>query len=571
MATAREELIIDVAADIADLKKGLSKGKREMDGFGKAAKKLGGVLAGVFAVSKIADFVMEASKLAGVGEGVRAAFSRIGGAAIFEEINEAVAGTVSELDLMKQAVLAKNLGLPIKELGTLFEFATKRAQDTGESVDFLTDSIVKGIGRKSPLILDNLGISAIALKEALGGVSTEAASVAQVTEAVGKIAKQSLKESGKIIETAAVRTARWNAQLENVQESIGRDINRVIGALGPSIDSMISGAKKGFKEIRNSVIGFANEFIKLQNQSEEFRVVISFLKNIWVASFKVMGAQLNALLIEPLKVIGRIIKASFTNNIAAIPGIVKQGFKNIANDVIGSGVETFNAFKKGIEDAKKAEPIPLISLEEQAAVIPVANMAGQKAGESFAEGFDFATKGLLDFGGGRDIAAGQDQLSGFNELLVQFTENNNAVAESILGSAEAQAFMNEELKEADADWQAVRDDFVTNKEATDKWQKSLEGLGQQFTGISADLFNLALSGQKSIGALINKMIDLAFAAILAKGAIKGIGGIIGAGIAVAGLKALVSSTIGKQPEPTVRGDQIQLVGANTAQRNDRVF
>ena len=47
---------------------------------------------------------------------------------------------------MKMSVMANTLGLPIQNLGNLFEFAAKMAQDTAKSVDYLVDSIVRGIG-----------------------------------------------------------------------------------------------------------------------------------------------------------------------------------------------------------------------------------------------------------------------------------------------------------------------------------------------------------------------------------------------------------------------------------------
>ena len=130
-------------------------------------KKIGGMIAGAFAVQKIIQFGKELIQIGGVAEGVRDAFMRIGDESTLKGLRDATKGTVSDLELMKRAVSASNLGLPIQNLASLFEFATKRAQDTGESVDYLVNSIVTGIGRKSPLILDNLGISAVQLKEKL--------------------------------------------------------------------------------------------------------------------------------------------------------------------------------------------------------------------------------------------------------------------------------------------------------------------------------------------------------------------------------------------------------------------
>ena len=65
--------------------------------------------------------------------------------------------------------------MPIENLASLFEFATQRAADTGEAVDYIVESLFRVYGRKSSLVLDNLGISAIQLRDELNGLSLEMA------------------------------------------------------------------------------------------------------------------------------------------------------------------------------------------------------------------------------------------------------------------------------------------------------------------------------------------------------------------------------------------------------------
>src|SRR5690606_6187235 len=140
--------------------------------------KIAGTLGVAFGVREVANFAFEVSKLAGEAEGVSAAFERLPNSTRLQEhMKEATGGTVAELALMKRAVQASNFDISLSALPRLLEFASIRAQQTGQSVDYLVDSIITGIGRKSPLILDNLGISAVALKDKLNGVSVAAASV----------------------------------------------------------------------------------------------------------------------------------------------------------------------------------------------------------------------------------------------------------------------------------------------------------------------------------------------------------------------------------------------------------
>lgn len=161
-------------------------------------------------VNELANYTIEAAKVTGQVEAVGNAFQRQIPQAelILGNLRRATRGTVGDLELMQRALSFKNFGGDVEALPKLLEFAAVRAQQTGQSVDYLVDSIVNGIGRKSALILDNLGISAQALKEELGGVSMQAASVGQVSEAVGKIASRELERMGGFAENSATAVSQ---------------------------------------------------------------------------------------------------------------------------------------------------------------------------------------------------------------------------------------------------------------------------------------------------------------------------------------------------------------------------
>ena len=218
------DLYVDIGAKTDKLDSGLGR-------VGSKLKELGRYVAGAFAVSKIAGFVLESAKLGAQMEGVNAAFKNLNQPGLLKELQDATKGTVSNLELMKAAVKSSNFKIPLEQLGTLLEFANKRAQDTGQSVDYLVESIVMGIGRKSPLILDNLGISAIRLREEFKGVGVEMASVEDIAATVGKIAQEEMAKAGDIIETSAIKTQQLNAALENTQVVIGQRVNPALNEL----------------------------------------------------------------------------------------------------------------------------------------------------------------------------------------------------------------------------------------------------------------------------------------------------------------------------------------------------
>jgi hypothetical protein len=116
---------------------------------------------------------------------------------------------------MKAAVKFNDFKLPIEELGTMLAFAQQKAKDTGQSVDYMVDSIVTGLGRKSLMILDNLGLSATEVKEKM-------AETGDMTKAVGEIIREQMAKAGDYVETAADRAAQANVSLQNKMEELGR-------------------------------------------------------------------------------------------------------------------------------------------------------------------------------------------------------------------------------------------------------------------------------------------------------------------------------------------------------------
>lgn len=166
--------------------------------------------------SEMADTIQQSIELAKQGEGIRIAFERLNRSDLLDKLKEATHGTVSELELMKQAVKFNDFNLNLDEMGTLLAFAQQKAKDTGQSVDYMVDSIVTGLGRQSLMILDNLGLSAAQIKERMKETG-------DMTTAVASIIKDQMSEAGEYVETAADRAARAAADATNEMERLGRE------------------------------------------------------------------------------------------------------------------------------------------------------------------------------------------------------------------------------------------------------------------------------------------------------------------------------------------------------------
>lgn len=165
--------------------------------------------------TEMAGMVKQGVELARQSEGVRNAFERLGRGDLLDGLREATHGTVTDIELMKAAVKFDDFKLPVEELGTMLAFAQQKAKDTGQSVDYMVDSIVTGLGRKSLMILDNLGLSAAEIKERMKETG-------DMTKAVGAIIRDQMKQAGDYVETAADRAAQANVNLQNKMEELGR-------------------------------------------------------------------------------------------------------------------------------------------------------------------------------------------------------------------------------------------------------------------------------------------------------------------------------------------------------------
>ena len=222
----RSKVVLGI--DVNEFRRGITQVDSSIKGISRQFQNLGGVIGASFAVSHIQQFTVEAVKLGSELTQVTQGFKRFGTATDISNLRKSTRGLVSDLELMKVTVQAGNFGIPIKDMGNLLEFASRRAAETGQSVDYLVNSIITGIGRKSPLILDNLGISAVRLKQQFNGAALEAQSVGDVAAAVGRIATDELTKMGEPVESVADDLQRLSVEFENFKAIFGVAVSPVL-------------------------------------------------------------------------------------------------------------------------------------------------------------------------------------------------------------------------------------------------------------------------------------------------------------------------------------------------------
>ena len=288
-----------MAQSLTQLQQRIRETKQELQGMGDTMKNSGlfggGKLDGMLQVfggnlmtkaagfaasfaSEIGSCVQQGIELARQGEGIRNAFERLGRGDILDGLREATHGTVTDLELMKAAVKFNDFKLPVEELGTMLAFAQQKAKDTGQSVDYMVDSIVTGLGRKSLMILDNLGLSAAEIKEKMKQTG-------DMTKAVGAIIREQMAKAGDYVETAADRATKADVELKNAMEELGRTFQPLTDAGTSMWTALETGALKFLSSV-GSVIAQLTEAGRIAKQygnmggSEKVGNMLNYLKTI---------------------------------------------------------------------------------------------------------------------------------------------------------------------------------------------------------------------------------------------------------------------------------------------------
>ena len=169
MATAEERLKIIVEAQ--DKASATMRGiERQTDSLVDGMRLLQNIMtfsvAGI-GIRELGRFSMEMARLGAETERIGNAFAglseqRLGTAALdsLTQLREAARGAISDYDLMLAANKAMMLGVTddVETMARLVEVAIERGRAMGVGAQQAFGDIITGIGRMSPLILDNLGI-----------------------------------------------------------------------------------------------------------------------------------------------------------------------------------------------------------------------------------------------------------------------------------------------------------------------------------------------------------------------------------------------------------------------------
>src|SRR5262245_47315142 len=205
------------------------------------------------------------------------------GDVILGALRKASAGTISDLNLQLAANRAQLLGVAhsAEQFAALMEIARDRAEKMGTTTESAFSDLVTGLGRASPMILDNLGIT-VKVGEAnetyaksIGktvDALTEAEKKQALINAVMEQGKASISGTGDAAETTATKHERMNAQLAKAK--LGQLLALKAGPVADDISKVADAAMGGTDALTgmaaassavNDAFGFLNPPINLMN------------------------------------------------------------------------------------------------------------------------------------------------------------------------------------------------------------------------------------------------------------------------------------------------------------------
>jgi hypothetical protein len=188
--------------------------------------------------------VVEAYEAAAEGAKIMAAeqFFRNAGKSI-GEYRKATNGMVSDAELMKKANLADSMGIDEATFKKLVMVAEASALKTGQSFDYMFNSIIVGTARSSRLLLDNLGIIvsvgqanetyAEKVNKTVEALSAEEKQLAFIEE-VARQSQGTLDEYAQATDRTAESFARFDATIANVVDGIKVGLAQAMAQVLPS-------------------------------------------------------------------------------------------------------------------------------------------------------------------------------------------------------------------------------------------------------------------------------------------------------------------------------------------------
>lgn len=252
--------------------KGLQETKTSTESVGSSLVTLGNTVRTIITAGILKELIsvnLEMAKLAGQVEGVKRAFDRLPNSIILmQDLKDATHNTIDDLTLMQKAVQAQNFKIPLEQLATLLEFASIKAQQTGLGIDYLTNSLITGLGRASIRLLDNLQISG---KE----ITQKTKELGSQQQAIFFLVSEQMKTMGGYIDSSATKVDQLSASWKNLKIAASQTLAssgfiELLDRVVQGYTMMLKGQKQVDDEFNRGIsVKYAKEFLTAENSNIE--------------------------------------------------------------------------------------------------------------------------------------------------------------------------------------------------------------------------------------------------------------------------------------------------------------
>ena len=319
---------------------------------------------------------------------------------ILSWLQKASKGTVANYDLILAANKAMSLGVTknTSDFSTLMEIARVKAKNMWSTTTQAFNDIVTGLGRGSAPILDNLGIIVNATEaneeyaKSIGKTAKELTDAEKKQALINKVVadgKKQMQEMGDVALSEAEWSAKLEAQLKNLSDTIGTAlipiVNTATDMIAPLIESFSKWAEKnpgllkGIVLLTGGVLAFVTAVWTIGTVMNAFmsvKAALVAIQAVWGALVSGLGGALSSLwpifsaLTWPIGIIVWVLTAlgvAYVTNLWGFRDFVNQLWEDlqpILQEIWTAFVEVFGQIWETIQEVRlKLEPI-LIPLRE---------------------------------------------------------------------------------------------------------------------------------------------------------------------------------------------------------------
>jgi len=424
---------------------GLKGAEKSTNNFGNTLKKIGGIMAGAFAVGKIVSFgkkVVEAANIQAQAEQKLASQVAANGKAVESTMADYTAyaseiqkittvGDETTLSLLQMAETmqspapkdaAKGAIALSKSLGVDLQSALKMVTLAQQGEYTMLNRYIPAL-RNAGSETEKAAILQKTLADGFEIAKTEAqtgsGAITQMQNALGDVQEEIGNALMPVLTKMADKVKQAAEWIQDNNEKVlkwAKGIGIAVGALGAAKVAMIA-----FNLAMNAnpigivitaIAALGAALVTAWEKSEKFRAIVKtvaadvayFFKAAAIEikyAFKIMWEKIKGYfkaIGDGAQVLWKTIKTAFKDGIKAAKKTFADGFKEIAKNMGDAGKESREAMQKEL-DAIKPPPYKEILAKEQAKA--AAKETGEEAGEEFAKAFNNGVK-TGAAGGGRD-------------------------------------------------------------------------------------------------------------------------------------------------------------------------